>query len=191
MNAVSTISDVIVAVAAVVSAWILLKTFRSVNDQTEISRSQAELSHRQFEIMLRRQEELSWPELTVTTGNYTPSLNSAGQNGGTNGRLTMTLRNFGTVALRNVKVTVFAANTETVLRYYQGTFSIPPGSAEDVRGPFFIPPEATFVPADTKCDFETLDGRRFQKCDSWYLYYSKDHLHDHLDSSHVEELPKS
>lgn len=184
MNWLSAIEGVIVAVSALLSVLILWKTFKSVNAQTEISREQ-------FELVLRRQEELSWPELTVSAGNYTPSLNSAGQNDGTNGRLTMTVRNFGTVALRNVIVTVFAANTATVLRYYQGTFSIPPGSAEDVRGPFFIPPQATFVTADTKCGFETPDGRRFQKCDTWNLYYSKDHPHDHLDSSPVEEIPKS
>ncbi len=179
--AAASIAAIVAAGAGVASAIIYWKTFKSVNAQTKISREQ-------FELVLRRQEELSWPELTVSAGNYVPSLNALGQNDRMNGRLTMTVRNFGTVALRNVKVTVFAANTQTALRYYQGTFSIPPGSSEGVRGPFFIPPEALFVTADTKCEFETPDGRRFQKCDRWNLYYSMDHPADHLDSSPVEEV---
>jgi len=181
----------VAALAGVASAWIYWKTFKSVNAQTEISRSQAEVSRKQFELVLRRQEELSWPELTVTAGNYAPSLNSAGQNTGTNGILTMTVRNFGAIALRKLRITIFAANTRTELHYYQGTFSIPPGSSEDVRGPFFITPQAIFVTADTKCDFETPDGRKFQKYDRWNLYYSNDRPHDHMDSSPVEEIPKS
>jgi hypothetical protein len=177
---ISAITGVVVAVAAVVSTWILWKTFESVNAQTGISRNQ-------FEMMLRNREEMSRPELTVSVGKYIPSLNSEGKDTGTKGILTVTVCNFGAIAVRELTVSVLDGNAATPLLYNQGTLSIPPGSSEDVRGAYYMPP-ADWTSAETKCEFETPDGKRFIQWDKWKLYYSPDREHDHLDS-HLEEIP--
>jgi hypothetical protein len=182
--AAASIAAIVAAAAGVASAIIYWKTFKSVNDQTEISR-------KQFEMAMRRQEELSRPDLMVSVGNYIPSLDAAGNNTGTNGTLTVTMHNRSAISLREVNVTIVVANTKVPLLYSQGRLTISPGSSEDLRGPFFIAPQAVFVTADTICEFETPDGKKFQKCDRWNLYYSKDHPADHLDSSPVEEARKS
>ena len=90
----SAIANVVVAMAAVVSVWILWRTFKSVNAQTEISHGQAELARKQFEIAMRRQEE---PDLTATPGDFEPFPKGDG-----NGHLTVTVYNCGAIPLRKL-----------------------------------------------------------------------------------------
>ena len=64
--ALGAVAAFIAACAAVISAIYYWKTFKSVNEQTGISR-------RQFDLMLRSREEMSRPHLTVRVKFVPPS----------------------------------------------------------------------------------------------------------------------
>src|SRR5260370_22621654 len=96
----SSIEGIVIAASAFVSAVILWLTFRSVNAQTEISR-------KQFEMAMRRQEE---PDLTALPGNFAAFSRDDG-----NGYLTVTVHNCGAIPLRALKVTVVVAGTNRLL----------------------------------------------------------------------------
>jgi hypothetical protein len=178
-ESLSAIANIVVAVAAVASAWILWLTFKRVNAQTEISHGQAKLAEKQFEIAMRRQEE---PDLTATPGEFEPF----GKDDG-NGHLTVTAHNCGAIPLRKLRVTLVITTTKALIMN-QGPLSISPGRSETVRGIVFISPKLGPLDAEIICDFETPDGRNFRKRDRWNLNFYKQRGHDLVKSSPVEEV---
>jgi hypothetical protein len=172
--AAASIAAIVAAIAGVASAIIYWKTLKSVSEQTEISR-------KQFEVALRRQEE---PDLTVTPGDFVPS----GQPEGT-GRLPITVHNCGLIPLRNLRVKVLVTTSHSVLIIH-GPLSISPGRSQAVKGIIFISPQLGPLDAEIVCEFETPVGRRFQKRDRWNLSFYRVG-HDLLRSSPVEEVEET
>jgi hypothetical protein len=179
-ESLSAIANVVVAVAAVASVWILWRTFKSVNAQTEISQGQAELARKQFEIAMRRQEE---PDLTATPGDFEPFPNKDDGNG----HLSVTVYNCGAIPLRKLGLRLVVRPTQVVIMQ-QGPLSISPGRSETLRGIVFISPRLGPLDAEIICDFETPDGRKFRKRDWWNLSFYKERGHDLMKSSPVEEI---
>jgi hypothetical protein len=168
---ISPIENGIIAASALASAVILWLTFRSVNDQTEISR-------KQFEMAIRRQEE---PDLTATPRVFGPYSKDDG-----NGLLTVTVYNCGAIPVWKLKVTVAIGVNSKILGQ---DFSISLGGSVDIRGAFFLSPQLSPFGGEIICDFETPAGRKFRKRDGWLLYYNREH--DHSSSSPVAEILQS
>jgi hypothetical protein len=157
MPIISSIEALVVAVAAVASVVILWKTFKSVNEQTALSRQQ-------YEMMARQQEEYAHPELSITDFKYRPSAVA-----GTNGLLSVTVRNLGRIAVRKLRMTVQCDNTTVPLLAPGASFTIPPGGSETVSGAFYFQPQADWTQLDTIFDFEARAGARFQQIDRWHF----------------------
>jgi hypothetical protein len=172
---ISAITGVVVAVAAVVSTWILWKTFESVNAQTGISRNQ-------FEMMLRNREEMSRPHLTVRVKFVPPRPLDTG----TAGSLTVIVQNLGAIELRNLKISLTQENA-TTRPFGSGTRTIPPGASDEVKDFFHLAPQAVFATIQTKCEFETPTGKMFAQLDKWTIYHSPERENEHLESQ-LEEI---
>jgi hypothetical protein len=97
--AVASIAAVIAAAAAIASAVIYLKTFQSVNSQTEISR-------RQFEQAELDRREATRPRLTVEISKWEPP-NAREMRGD----ITFALRNAGQIGFRIVSARTQSGNT--------------------------------------------------------------------------------
>jgi hypothetical protein len=111
--ALGAVAAFIAACAAVISAIYYWKTFKSVNEQTDISR-------RQFDLMLRSREEMSRPHLTVRVKFVPPRRLAIG----TSGTLTVIVQNLGAIELRNLKISLTQENA-TTRRFGSGTRTIP------------------------------------------------------------------
>lgn len=168
------IATCVLAVLAFASFWALLwyskQTPRTVNAQTEISR-------RQFEMAMRRQEE---PDLTATPIRFEPFREDDG-----NGWLTVRVHNCGLIPLRKLVVTILIAMQKIRL---DGPLSLSSGRAENARGLLFLSPKLSPLSAEVLCEFETPDGRRFQKRDRWNLSHSNASGHHLVSSEPVEEI---
>jgi len=154
-NILSSIEAFVVAAAAVASVVILWKTFKSVNEQTTLSRQQ-------YEMIARQQEEFAHPELSIVDFKYRPSE-------GTNGLLSVTVRNFGRIAVRKLTMTVKSDNANLPLLTAGASLTIPPDGSETISGAFYFPPQADWSPLDTICNFEARAGARFQQVDRWHI----------------------
>jgi hypothetical protein len=174
-ESLSTIANIVVALAAVGSTWILWKTFKSVNAQTEIS-------GKQFEVAMRRQEE---PDLTATPGDFAPFGKED-----PSGRLTIAVLNCGAIPLRELRVKLLVAASKSVLAIH-GPLSVSPGRSQVVRGLISITPQFGSLDAEIVCEFETPIGRKFRKRDRWNLSYYKERGHELVKSSPVEEIVES
>jgi hypothetical protein len=140
-----------------------------VNEQTTLSRQQ-------YEMMARQQEEFSHPELSIVDFKYRPSGPE-----GMNGLLSVTVRNLGRIAVRNLMMTVQCNNTTVPLLGAGGSLTIPPGGSEPVSGRFYFPPQADWSPLDTICNFDARTGARFQQVDRWHLDHRPNFSWQHLD----------
>ena len=139
---------------------------------------QTEISRKQFEVAMRRQEE---PDLTMTPADFVPS----GQPEGT-GHLAIAVHNCGLIPLRKLRVKVLVTTSQSVLIIH-GPLSISPGRSQAVKGIVFISPKLGPLDAEIVCEFETPIGRKFQKRDRWNLSFYRGG-HDLLRSSPVEEV---
>jgi hypothetical protein len=166
---ISSIEAFVVAAAAVASVVILWKTFKSVNEQTTLSRQQ-------YEMIARQQEELSHPKLSIVDFSYRPSVPE-----GMNGLLSVTVRNLGRIAVRTLTMTVQCNNTTAPLLGAAGSLTIPPGGSETVSGGFYFQPQADWSQLDTICNFDARAGARFQQVDRWHLDHRPNFSWRHLD----------
>lgn len=164
------IAAFIAACAAVISAIYYWKTFKSVNEQTDISR-------RQFDLMLRSREEMSRPRLTMGV-KFVPH---GPLDEGTAGSLTVIVQNLGAIELRNLKISLVQENVPT-RRFGSGMRTIPPDASDKVKDFFHLAPEAVFATIETKCEFETPTGKMFAQLDGWKIYYSPQRESEHLES---------
>ncbi len=170
--ALGALAALIAACAAVISAIYYWKTFKSVNEQTDISR-------RQFDLMLRSREEMSRPRLTVRVKFVPPRPQD---NIGTAGSLTVIVQNLGAIELRNLKISLTQENAGPTRRFGSGTRTIPPGASDEVKDYFHLAPQAVFATIETKCEFETPKGNMFAQLDGWKIYYLPEHESEHLES---------
>jgi hypothetical protein len=104
--AAASIAAIVAAGAAIASAIIYWKTFRSVNAQAGISQDQSEIARKQFEIAQsqfndasKRFEESFVPWMTLRFGKYIPAP-------GINGRLTVEVTNEGVKPFRLLTLTI-------------------------------------------------------------------------------------
>jgi hypothetical protein len=157
LSIMPSIEAFVVAGAAVASVVILWWTFKSVNEQTALSRQQ-------YEMMSRQQEEFSHPELSITDFKYRPGVTA-----GINGLLSVTVRNLGRIAVRKLTMTVVGNNTTVPLFAAGGSLTIPAGGSETISGAFYFQPQADWSEFDTICSFEGRPGARFQQVDKWHF----------------------
>lgn len=165
----SSIEAFVVAAAAAASVVILWKTFKSVNEQTRLSRQQ-------YEMMARQQEEFSHPELSIVDFKYQPSAHK-----GMNGLLSVTVKNLGRTAVRNLTMIVQCNNTTVPLLGAGESLAIPPGGSETVSGRFYFPPQVDWSPLDTICNFDAHTRARFQQVDRWHVDHRPNFSWQHLD----------
>lgn len=158
----------IVAIAAVAAAAIYWLTFKSVNEQTKISRAQL--------------GEKYDPRLKVEVLAYIPA---EGEMRETIGKLKLALTNLGGATLQELTATARSrGGEEYTLLPTGGSLSVFPGPPHELVGPFYIPSIASNWSIEMICIFETGDGKKWKKWDSWQLDLVDGRIHERrlLDS---------
>jgi hypothetical protein len=163
----------VVAIATVIAAVIYLLTFRSVNEQTKISREQLAAAREQLQASRAQLEERYEPRLKVEVIAYIPSEASMKD---TMGRLKILLTNLGGATLQELKMTAVSRGNPYSLLEPRSTLSVFPGSPQEVVGPFYIPSVTARWSIETTCTFETGNGKKWKQWDSWELDLSNDRI---------------
>ncbi len=163
----------VVAIAAVAAAVIYWLTFKSVNEQTKISREQLEASRAQLQASRAQFEERYEPRLKVEVVAYIPAEAAMKD---TVGKLKISLTNLGGATLQELKATATSRGNEYSLLPTGSSLFVFPGSPLEVLGPFYIPSLARDWAIETTCTFETGNGKRWKKRDSWQVDLSNERI---------------
>jgi hypothetical protein len=163
----------VVAIAAVAAAVIYWLTFRSVNEQTKISREQLEASRAQLEAARAQLQDKYEPRLKVEVVAYIPAEAAMKD---TVGKLKIALTNLSGTTLQEVRATALSRGNEYSLLPERSILSVFPGTQQEVTGPFYIPSAAMNWPIETTCTFQTENGKRWKKWDSWELSLSNERI---------------
>jgi hypothetical protein len=161
----SLIEGVVVAAAAIASTWILWLTFRSVNAQTELSR-------RQFALAT---SDRFVPQLSVDLGKWRQPrvMDSA------DGSIAVLVRNLGmtSIKIRNAEL-LFGDIRYTFLRGGE-TVSVVPGATQTMsRQIGAFKGELGFRGAVSILEFDTDDGTKYRRRDTWNISFLTDENHE-------------
>jgi hypothetical protein len=163
----SLIEGVVVAVAAVASTWILWLTFRSVNAQTELSR-------RQFTLAT---SDRFVPQLSVELGEWMqPRVMDSAY-----GSIAVLVHNLGMTSIKIRNSELLFGDIRYTFLHGGETASVVPGATQKMsRQIGAFKGELGFRGAVSIIEFDTDDGAKYRRRDTWNISFLTDENHENI-----------